>query len=135
MGWGPMIDEVSSVILDRFAMRRLGFGLSAIGLAVVGILSAPSPVAAAPPEPPPQVAKINMLIEQGWRDYDVRPAPELDDARWCRRVYLDILGRIPSLEELEAFVGDREVGKRQRLVDSLLFDDKYIEQYSRNWAT
>jgi hypothetical protein len=93
------------------------------------------PLAAAPPEVPPQTEMINELIEQGWIDYEVKPSPEVDDALWCRRVYLDILGRIPSLDELEQFMRDRESGKHARLVERLLYDEQYTEQYARNWST
>ncbi len=48
---------------------------------------------------PPQVAEINEAIEQQWKDYEIKPAPDVDDATWCRRVYLDLIGRIPTLEE------------------------------------
>lgn len=85
--------------------------------------------------PSPQVAMIDELIEQGWRDYELRPAPEVDDARWCRRVYIDILGRIPSLAELEEFLRASESDKRARLVERLLHNERYTEEYARHWAT
>lgn len=92
-------------------------------------------IAAPPTELPPQVALINQRIEEGWKDYRVSPSPEIDDAQWCRRVYLDILGRIPSIEELEAFVRDRESNRRAKLVDKLLRDPAYTEEYARYWGT
>ncbi|QDS92968.1 hypothetical protein FF011L_17230 [Roseimaritima multifibrata] len=84
---------------------------------------------------PPQVAAINKAIEQTWTDYEIRPSPDADDAQWCRRVYLDVLGRIPSYEELTEFLGSRDRNKRRELVQTLLHDDKYTEEYARNWAT
>lgn len=102
---------------------------------LVGLAIVPSTVAVAQTPTRPQVAMINELIEQGWRDYEIRPAPEVDDARWCRRVYLDILGRIPSLEELESFVSERGANKRAELVQRLLHDGRYTEEYARNWST
>jgi len=82
-----------------------------------------------------QVVAINKAIEQNWADYEIRPSGEADDGKWCRRVYLDIIGRIPSLEELNAFLSDRNRNKRQALVQTLLYDDKYTEEYARNWST
>lgn len=90
---------------------------------------------AAGPEVPPQSKIIDELIEQGWLDYEVRPSANADDAKWCRRVYLDILGRIPSLSELEEFVKDKDPNKDAKLVEKLLYDDKYTEEYARNWST
>jgi len=84
---------------------------------------------------PPQVVEINAAIEQQWRDYEIKPAPDADDATWCRRVYLDVIGRIPSLKELEEFVQDRSRDKRAKLVDKLLEDDRHAEEYAGHWAT
>ncbi len=84
---------------------------------------------------PSQVALINDAIEQGWRDYEIRPAPEVDDATWCRRIYLDVIGRIPTLEELHAFLDSKGSNKRAELVELLLYDDKYTEEYANHWGT
>ena len=51
----------------------------------------------------PHVAFINNQIEEGWSDAGIRPSRPATDGEWCRRVFLDIVGRIPSLEELEAY--------------------------------
>ncbi|WP_146536895.1 DUF1549 domain-containing protein [Rubripirellula reticaptiva] len=84
----------------------------------------------------PQVALINELIEQGWRDYEIRtPAPEVDDATWARRVFLDVIGRIPTVAELQDFASDRGSDKRANLVEKLLHDDRYTEEYAGHWAT
>lgn len=92
-------------------------------------------IQAAQPGVPPQVAEINTAIEQQWRDYEIKPAPEAPDAIWCRRVYLDVIGRIPTLQELNEFLQDRSPGNRQRLVEKLLEDDRYAEEYAGHWAT
>lgn len=84
---------------------------------------------------PPQVALINSAIEEGWREFDVKPAPVVDDIKWCRRVYLDILGRIPTFDEMAEFSRDKDKGKRAKLVERLLYDDRYTEEYARHWGT
>ncbi len=84
---------------------------------------------------PTQVGVINEIIEQGWRDFQIRPAPEVDDATWCRRVFLDVIGRIPTNEELQEFLEERGSGNRAKLVDRLLHDDRYTEEYAGHWAT
>src|SRR5690606_24985610 len=42
---------------------------------------------------------------------------------------------IPTLQELNEFVQDRSPGNRQRLVEKLLEDDRYAEEYAGHWAT
>jgi hypothetical protein len=84
---------------------------------------------------PPQVQTIDELIQRGWTDYEIRPAKTVDDATWCRRVYLDIIGRIPNTSELKEFVADKDKNKRAMLVDRLLHDDRYTEEYAGHWGT
>jgi len=92
-------------------------------------------IQAAQPTMPPQVEQINASIEQQWRDYEIKPAPDAPVAVWCRRVYLDVIGRIPTLQELNEFLQDRAPGNRQRLVEKLLEDERYAEEYAGHWAT
>ncbi len=101
----------------------------ALSLGMVATASAQSP------SQPEQVVAIDKAIEQNWADYEIRPSGIVDDGKWCRRVYLDIIGRIPSLEELNAFLDSRDRDKRRALVQTLLYDDKYTEEYARNWST
>ncbi|WP_234824360.1 DUF1549 and DUF1553 domain-containing protein [Bremerella cremea] len=83
----------------------------------------------------PQVATINEKIRQGWEDYGISPSPEEMDTVWARRLFLDVLGRVPSVDELSEFSRDRSRDKKKNLVDRLLFDEKYTEEYARNWTT
>lgn len=91
--------------------------------------------AAAPADRFPQVKAINDAIGQGWEDYEIKPSADATDAEWCRRVYLDVLGRIPTVEELKAFLADRGSDDRLNLVNRLLEDERYTEEYARNWTT
>jgi hypothetical protein len=84
---------------------------------------------------PNQVEAINSAMEATWSDAGIRPSPVEDDLKWCRRVYLDILGRIPSYDELSAFAKERSPDKRYALVNRLLNDDKYTSEYAQNWST
>ena len=81
-----------------------------------------------------EVALINAAIQKGWSDHNLGPSKQATDGEWCRRVYLDLVGRVPTVEELTAYLGDKKNDKRERLVDSLL-GDKYNDEYTRNWST
>lgn len=83
----------------------------------------------------PQVKFINEQIRQVWTDNQLTPSPPATDGEWCRRVYLDILGRIPSVQELRDFLASRETDKKLKLVSKLLYDESYTEDYARNWTT
>ncbi len=90
---------------------------------------------AAPPqhEEIPQVKMINESMAAVWADNSLKPSPIEDDSIWARRVYLDLIGRIPNLAELSEFMKDKEQGRRMRLVDKLL-GDEYTEEFANHWA-
>lgn len=83
-----------------------------------------------------QVIKmINEFIRKGWQDAEISPSSEATENEWCRRLYLDVLGRVPSVDELQKYLGSKSRSKKQELVDALLDSDEYIEEYARNWST
>ncbi len=81
------------------------------------------------------IAFINEALQTAWQEYGVTPSPPATEAEWCRRTYLRVVGRIPTVEELQQFVDDRSTDKREKLVDELLTSDKYAEEYARHWTT
>ena len=81
------------------------------------------------------VAAINAHLREAWGQYGLKPSPTATDGEWCRRVYLDLIGRVPSVSELLDFTRDRATDKRSVLVDHLLESEDYIEEYARNWTT
>ena len=105
-------------------------------LCVCMILAA-SVQAAGPPEDEhfgiPQVKFINEQIAAGWADAGLKPSEPATDGEWCRRVYLDVIGRIPAIGELKAFVADSSPTKRPDLVDRLLGED-FVDDYARHWT-
>ena len=73
----------------------------------IGLLVTASTGAA---EPATLVAKIDQLIAQRWAEAKVEPAARADDAEFLRRVYLDLAGRIPSVDEV-AHLPRRQAGR------------------------
>ena len=82
-----------------------------------------------------QVERIDDLVATVWSDFEIRPSKDATDAEWCRRLFLDVLGRIPSIKELESFTSDKSKTKREDLVIELLHGDQYTEEFARNWTT
>ena len=68
---------------------------------------------------------IDLLVEKRWRELKVKPSKVCDDRTFARRVYLDVAGRIPTLEELNRFLGDKRRDKRAMLVNELLDSPDY----------
>ncbi len=82
----------------------------------------------------PQVAIINEQVRLQWESNKLAPSPQATDGEWCRRAFLDVLGRIPTVDELKRFSDEPAQDRKLRLVNRLLGDD-YVEAYARNWTT
>ncbi len=64
----------------------------------------------------------------------LNPADQCGDEVFVRRVFLDLLGIIPSADEARAFVSDTGKDKRARLVDRLLERPEFAEFWALKWA-
>jgi hypothetical protein len=79
-------------------------------------------------------ALIDHWIKAKWADAQVKPSAKTNDAEFVRRVYLDVVGQIPSLEETEKFLADKGAGKREKLLDTLLKDERYADHWADIWS-
>ncbi len=64
------------------------------------------------------------------------PVGDADSTTLVRRLYVDLLGLLPTADEVEAFVSDhRQRGRRAvvRLVDSLLQQPAFGQRWGRHW--
>ena len=87
------------------------------------------------PGPSSIVEQIDTLIRQQWADSEVRPSEMASEGEWLRRVYLDLLGRVPTRAEFRSYQRDRSASRRKTLIRRLLHDEAYTSTFSRNWAT
>ncbi len=76
---------------------------------------------------------VDVCIAEGWDARGVTPAPPAGDDIWCRRVYLDLAGRIPTEAELEQFLQSSAVNRRAELVDRLLESEQYAVRMRELW--
>ena len=85
------------------------------------------------------IALIDSQIRTAWQENDLRPSPHASDAEWCRRVYLDVIGRVPTVAELDAFLlpklkqSQKSPTQRSDLVDRLL-GSKHREAFADYWT-
>jgi hypothetical protein len=107
---------------------------------IVG-MTEPQPVSAADDAAVGVTARIDALLRRNWDDLGLTPSPRADDTEWCRRVHLDLLGRIPTVTEVEAFLGSQSTGraapnadKRLALVDELLASGEYARHMATVWS-
>jgi hypothetical protein len=95
---------------------------------------APFKPAAEPLDPAALAARLDGLLAADWAADKVKPAAPADDAEFCRRAYLDLAGRIPTVHEARKFLNDNRPDKRGRLIDSLLDDNpRYVVHFTNVW--
>ena len=72
------------------------------------------------------VREIDRLVNEGLRKHGVRPNPSLGQEEFLRRAYLDIIGRVPTLEEAREYLASNAVNKRPDLINKLLDSPGYV---------
>ncbi len=101
-------------------MNRLTAGLLA------AFLFAVVPVAPAAEGTSPQTASINELIAAKWKEAEIKkPAAKSTDSEFLRRAFIDLVGRIATVEEVVDFEQDKTADKRAKLVKRLLYTTDY----------
>ena len=58
-------------------------------------------------------------------------AEKASDAEFIRRIYLDLAGRLPSVEETRAFLSDPAADKREKLIDKLLASGDHVRRMTQ----
>ena len=79
-------------------------------------------------------ARIDQLIEQDLSRHAEEPRPLANDFTWLRRVYLDLVGRIPTSEETKRFTAAKGADKRSRLIDELLASNGHVSHMFNYWC-
>lgn len=96
-----------------------------------------SVVEALPPIEIPEVGgvahPIDRFLAKTMKERGVEPAALIDDAAFVRRATIDVLGRIPTSEEIRRFEALPEEGRRERFVDELLASDEWADNWVPYW--
>ncbi len=79
-------------------------------------------------------ARIDALLAQDWQTQKLTRNPTASDETFVRRLYLDVVGRIPTLEEAQSFLSSKDEHKRAKLIDQLLASEGYTSHLFHFWA-
>ena len=63
---------------------------------------------------------IDARIAAAHKTAGITPVPRAEPHELLRRIYLDVLGRIPTPEEATAYLKDPDPAKHHKLIDELL---------------
>ena len=79
---------------------------------------------------------IDENITKGWKNNNTYPSDRCSDYEFIRRASLDIVGRIPTVQEIGAFMSQTEQKRRAWLINAMLEGKEYGEgrEYAQNFA-
>src|SRR4051794_2972161 len=81
----------------------------------------------------PQRNPIDAFVRKAQSARGLHPLGPSDKSSLLRRLYLDLIGLPPSPAELDAFLSDTSPDAYEKVVDRLLANEHYGEQYARHW--
>lgn len=131
--------ETEVATVDRAGQVKVdGYGQATIivsymrRFAVVRIV-VPQPLSS----PFPEVAannEIDELVFAKLKELGIPPSETCSDPVFLRRVYLDVTGTLPTVDEARAFHADTDPQKRSKLIDRLLESGEFADFWALKWG-
>lgn len=113
---------------EAFVMAR--FDTHTVGSQAIVL---PKGIEFAPPETQP-ANYIDELVDAKLSELRLQPSDRSTDAEFIRRVTIDIVGMLPTPEEVQTFVADPAPDKRAAIIDELLTRDEFSQIWGMKWA-
>lgn len=103
-------------------LRRCRLAVAGL-VGLLAVLSGlPHSVKAQEPTTPSLSQQIDGLMQSTWGTDSI---PVASDEEFVRRIYLDLIGQIPPVNEVREFLANQDPNKREQLVDRLLDDPRH----------
>src|SRR5205823_6116999 len=83
------------------------------------------------PQPENYIDRLNFAQ---LRKLQMNSSPGCDDRTFLRRVYLDVIGLLPTAEEAREFLADSSPDRRAKLIDDLLVRPEFAEHWALKWS-
>jgi len=77
---------------------------------------------------------LDELLLSNLKEHNIVPAKKSSDAVFLRRVYVDLIGTVPTFNEAKLFLADKSPNKRSKLINSLLEREEFAQYWSLKWC-
>ncbi len=81
----------------------------------------------------PAMNEIDQFVAAELHARRLEPQPQANRERLIRRVYFDLIGLPPSIEDIDSFLADKSADAYEKVVDRLLASDAYGERLASDW--
>ena len=132
-------DAAIATVAEGGAVKAVEFGEATVlasylrQFAVVRIVI-PQPLPAPWTEVPPN-NHIDELVFANLKKLGLPPSDLCTDQDFVRRVYLDVIGTLPTPDEVRAFLADADPQKRSKLIDQLLTRNEFADYWASSGVT
>jgi len=120
---GPIPGEAT--IMARFAEK---FAVCPV------MVPLPTPVAASVYDALPRANFIDGHVWAKLQKLNLTPSEPANDTTFHRRAFLDVIGRLPTPDEVRAFLASKDPKKREKLIDALLQRPEYGDFWANKWT-
>ncbi|MHA3772051.1 DUF1549 and DUF1553 domain-containing protein [Verrucomicrobiota bacterium sgz303538] len=77
---------------------------------------------------------IDQFVDGKLQNLRMTPSGVCNDETFLRRAYIDIIGMLPTSDEVLKFVGDKDPAKRDKKVDELLGRKEFVDIWALKWS-
>jgi Protein of unknown function (DUF1549)/Protein of unknown function (DUF1553) len=84
--------------------------------------------------PAPEFNYIDSLVDAKLKKLRIAPSEVCTDEEFLRRVFVDIVGQLPTVEDHRKFMANAATNKREQLIDELLARKEFAELWVLKWA-
>jgi hypothetical protein len=78
-------------------------------------------------------SELDHFILARLEDANLTPAPDAEKSALLRRLYFDLVGVPPTIEQSARFLDDKSPAAMENLVDELLASPQFGERWGRHW--
>ncbi|MCI0682177.1 MAG: DUF1549 and DUF1553 domain-containing protein [Gemmataceae bacterium] len=129
--------EHVAAVSPRGDIEAKGPGRSAVMVRYLGqfaVVNVSVPYGTVAGPPGPRHNFIDGHLQATWAKLGLSPAPLAGDAEFVRRVHLDLIGTLPTPDEIRAFNRSNDPDKRAKLIDHLLDRSEYVDYWALKWG-
>ncbi len=77
---------------------------------------------------------VDELVDAKLRNLRITPSEVCNDETFLRRACIDITGTLPTADEVQKFVADKDAKKREGKIDQLLARNEFVDMWALKWS-